>query len=94
MTQLVRYDVIVIATHNKHPTKEKVLETASSIGSNPRSYSELPLRDFDSVLSSERALKITNRNCLKENLKEKEKLVAGSRWAPDTKTDWPTDCRS
>jgi hypothetical protein len=21
-------------------------------------------------------------------------LVAGPRWAPDTKTDWPTDCRS
>jgi hypothetical protein len=38
--------------------------------------------------------KITNRNCLKENLKEKEKLVAGPKWVPDTKTDWPTDCRS
>jgi hypothetical protein len=38
--------------------------------------------------------KIPNRNCLKEKLKEKEKLVAGPRWAPDTKTDWPTDCRS
>jgi hypothetical protein len=38
--------------------------------------------------------KIRNRNCLKENLKEKEKLAADSRWAPDTKTDWPTDCRS
>jgi hypothetical protein len=33
--------------------------------------------------------KITNRNCLKENLKEKEKLVAGPRWALDSKTDWP-----
>jgi hypothetical protein len=21
-------------------------------------------------------------------------LVAGPRWVPDTKTDWPTDCRS
>jgi hypothetical protein len=29
---------------------------------------------------------ITNCNCLKENLKEKEKFVAGPRWAPDTKT--------
>jgi hypothetical protein len=38
--------------------------------------------------------KIINRNCLKENLKEKEKLVTGPRWAPDAKTDWPTDCRS
>jgi hypothetical protein len=31
---------------------------------------------------------ITNSNCLQENLKEIEKLVAGPRWAPDTKTDW------
>jgi hypothetical protein len=30
--------------------------------------------------------KITNNNFLKENLKEKEKLVVGPRWAPDTKT--------
>jgi hypothetical protein len=37
--------------------------------------------------------KITNSNCLKENLKEKEKLVAGPRWVPNTKTDWPTDCQ-
>jgi hypothetical protein len=46
------------------------------------------------VLSSEMALQNNNLNCLKENLKEKEKLVAGPRWAPDSKTDWPTDCRS
>jgi hypothetical protein len=26
----------------------------------------------------------------KENFKEKEKLVAGPRWVPDTKTDWLT----
>jgi hypothetical protein len=38
--------------------------------------------------------KITNSNCLKENLEEKEKLVAGPRWAPDTMSDWLTDCRS
>jgi hypothetical protein len=37
---------------------------------------------------------ITNRNCLKENIKENEKLVVGPRWAPDTKSDWPIDCRS
>jgi hypothetical protein len=30
----------------------------------------------------------------KGNFKEKEKSVTGLRWAPDTKTDWPTDCRS
>jgi hypothetical protein len=28
------------------------------------------------------------------NFNEKGKLVKGPRWAPDTKTDWPTDCRS
>jgi hypothetical protein len=28
------------------------------------------------------------------NFKEKGKLVEGPRWAPDTKTDWLTDCRS
>jgi hypothetical protein len=39
------------------------------------------------TLVREEATKITNRNCLKENLKEKEKLVAGPRWAPDTRTD-------
>jgi hypothetical protein len=25
---------------------------------------------------------------------EKKNLVMGSRWEPDTKTDWLTDCRS
>jgi hypothetical protein len=38
--------------------------------------------------------KITNPQLSKRNFKEKEKLVVGPRWAPDTKTDWPTDCRS
>jgi hypothetical protein len=38
--------------------------------------------------------KITNRQLSKENFKEKEKLVAGPRWVPDTKTEWSTDCRS
>jgi hypothetical protein len=33
---------------------------------------------------------ITNPQLSEENLKEKVKLVAGPRWAPD----WPTDCRS
>jgi hypothetical protein len=44
--------------------------------------------NYRPVLSSERALQNNKR------LKEKEKLVAGPRSAPDTKTDWPTDCRS
>jgi hypothetical protein len=30
----------------------------------------------------------------KENFKEKDNLIAGPRWVPDTKIDWPTDCRS
>jgi hypothetical protein len=38
--------------------------------------------------------KITNPQLSKVNLKEQEKLVAGLRWVPDTKTDWPTDYRS
>jgi hypothetical protein len=50
--------------------------------------------NYRPVLSSERALKITNPQLSKENFKEKEKLVAGPRWVPDSKTDWPTDCRS
>jgi hypothetical protein len=38
--------------------------------------------------------KITNPQLSEENFKKKEKLVVGPRWVPDTKTDWPTDCRS
>jgi hypothetical protein len=37
----------------------------------------------------------TNPQLCKRLVKEKgEKLVAGPRWAPDTKIDWPTDRRS
>jgi hypothetical protein len=35
--------------------------------------------------------KITNPQLSKGNFKEKEKLVAGPKWAADTKTDWQTD---
>jgi hypothetical protein len=38
--------------------------------------------------------KIINSQLSKINFEKKEKLVAGPRWVPDTKTDWPTDCRS
>jgi hypothetical protein len=38
--------------------------------------------------------KITHPQLSKENIKDKEKLFAGPRWVHDTKTDWPTDCRS
>jgi hypothetical protein len=37
-----------------------------------------------------RRYKITHLQLSKRNFKEKEKLVIGPRWAPDTKTDWPT----
>jgi hypothetical protein len=33
---------------------------------------------------------ITNSNCLTQNLEEIANLVAGPRWAPDAKKDWPT----
>jgi hypothetical protein len=37
--------------------------------------------------------KITKPQLSEGNFREKEKLVPGPRWAPDTKTDWPTDYR-
>jgi hypothetical protein len=33
---------------------------------------------------------IINPQLSEGNFQEKEKLVVGPRWAPDTKTDWPT----
>jgi hypothetical protein len=37
----------------------------------------------------------TNLQLSKNDQREKgKKLVMGSRWVPDTRTDWPTDCRS
>jgi hypothetical protein len=38
--------------------------------------------------------KITSTQLSEGNFEEKEKLATGPRWAPDTRTDWPTDCRS
>jgi hypothetical protein len=49
--------------------------------------------DFDQSSLQRGRYKMTNRKLSKENLKEKEKLVVGPRWAPDTKTDCPTDCQ-
>jgi hypothetical protein len=37
--------------------------------------------------------KIINPQLSEGNFKEKQKLVAGCRWAPDTKIDWLTDCQ-
>jgi hypothetical protein len=50
--------------------------------------------NYRPVLSSERALQNPKPASVKKNFKEKEKLVAGPRWVLDTKTDWPSDCRS
>jgi hypothetical protein len=57
----------------------------------PRSNSTVNYRP---VLSSERALQNNNTQISEGNFKEKEKLVKGPRWAPGTKADCPTDCRS
>jgi hypothetical protein len=50
--------------------------------------------NYRPVLSSEKALQYIEPQLFKAHFKEKYKLVAGSRWVPDTKTDWPTDCQS
>jgi hypothetical protein len=50
--------------------------------------------NYRPVLSSERALQNNKPQLPKEHLKEKEKLVAGPKWALDTKADWPTVCRT
>jgi hypothetical protein len=68
---------------------------ASSVGLRPRSDALARPRsnrtvNYRPVFLSERIL----QNNKPANFKEKEKLVAGPRQAPDTKTDWPTDCRS
>jgi hypothetical protein len=53
-------------------------------------YSNLQTRP----LVREGATKITNPQLSKRNFKEKEKLVTCPRWAPETRIDWPTECRS
>jgi hypothetical protein len=42
--------------------------------------------NYGPVLSSEGKLQSNNHALSEENQKEKEKLVAGHRWVPDTKT--------
>jgi hypothetical protein len=48
--------------------------------------------NYRPVLLSERELQ--NYKLSEENFKEEVKLVAGPRWVPDTKTDWPTVSRN
>jgi hypothetical protein len=64
----------------------------SSAGLRPKS--DCSGKAHDQLYSQRGRYKITKPQLSKENLREKEKLVAGPRWAPDTRTDWPTDCRS
>jgi hypothetical protein len=71
----------------------------SSVGLRPKSHCSGKVEkqftvNYRPVLSSERALQITNPQLSEGNFKKKEKLVAGPRWATDNKTDWPTDSRS
>jgi hypothetical protein len=50
--------------------------------------------NYRPVLPSEMALQNNNPQLSEGNFKDKTKLVAGSRRAPDTRTGWPTDRRS
>jgi hypothetical protein len=43
--------------------------------------------NYRPVLSSERVLQNNKNATSKRNFKEKEKLVAGPKWMPDTNTD-------
>jgi hypothetical protein len=47
--------------------------------------------NYRHILSSERALQNNKPALSNGNFKKKEKLVAGPRWVPATKIDWPTD---
>jgi hypothetical protein len=46
------------------------------------------------LLVREGALHQQIRNCLKIVKERREKLVAGPRWEPDSRTERPTDCQS
>jgi hypothetical protein len=47
-------------------------------------------KDQTRLLVKEGAPHQDNRNCQTEN----KNVVMGSRWEPDTETDWPTNRRS
>jgi hypothetical protein len=70
----------------------------SSVGLRPKSLlwqgPEAIVQQITDPSSRQRGrYKITNPQLSEGNFEEKEKLVAGPRWVPDTKTDWPTDFR-
>jgi hypothetical protein len=50
-----------------------------------------PKVNYRPILSSERALHSKSPVTVKT---ENKNLVMGSRWEPDTETDWPTDSQS
>jgi hypothetical protein len=53
------------------------------------------LKSIDPTSRQRGCLTSTNLKLSKKYSKrEREKLVAGPRWVPDTRTDGPTDCRS
>jgi hypothetical protein len=52
------------------------------------------LETRETALTRTSSNKITKPQLPKENFKDQEKLVAGPRWVPDTKTVWPNDYRS
>jgi hypothetical protein len=54
----------------------------------PRSNSTVNITDPSSRQRGR--YKIIKPQLSKGNFKEKEKLVAGPKWVPDNKTDWPT----
>jgi hypothetical protein len=74
------------------PKGEPYTKTNWSTDCRPKDELQIQITDPSSRQTGR--YKITNSNRLKENLKEKERLVAGARWAPDTMAEWPTDCRS
>jgi hypothetical protein len=65
------------------------------VGTRSQDKSPAATINYRPILSSERAQHIEKTANVKIISKEmKEKLVAGPRWRPDTRTDWPTDRRS
>jgi hypothetical protein len=53
------------------------------------------LKSTDTTSRQRGQTHINTHETVKKIIKEIGKnLVAGPSWMPDTKTDWPTDCRS
>jgi hypothetical protein len=85
---LCKYLMYILTDYRLILTKDRPDLSSEKVDPNGTALARL------SPLVREGATKITNPQLSKENFKEIEKLVAGPRWAPHTKTGWPTDCRS